>query len=74
MMAELFPREAIFKKTYLMIVAVIDKEWERVTFYTRGIATATQLGSHDLKAANKNTGPDIAQILQAYQLGSSPSL
>lgn len=67
-------REKIFDETYLMIVAVIDKMHDRVTFYHRGINTATQLGLRDLRASNKNTGPDVGEILKAYQLGSAPSL
>lgn len=67
-------REAIFKKTYLMIMAVIDKQWERVTFYYRGINGATEVGVRDLKAANKGSGPDVSDILRAYSLGNSPTL
>lgn len=67
-------REDIFKKTYLMIMAVIEPEWNRVTFYHRGIKNATTLSINSLKAANKGNGPDVAEILKAYQLGSSPSL
>jgi len=28
----------------------------------------------DLKANNRGSGPDISEILRAYQLGSAPSL
>lgn len=67
-------REKIFKETYLMIVAVIDKQWERVTFYHRGIHSRTEVGMRDIKAANKGNGPDVSEILKAYQVGNSPSL
>lgn len=67
-------RQKIFQETALMIMVVIDKEWDRVTFYHRGIALPTQLGVRDLKAANKGTGPDVSDILRAYQLGNAPSL
>jgi hypothetical protein len=67
-------REKIFKKTYMMIMAVIDKQWERVTFYHRGIATPTEVGVRDLRASNKGSGPDVSDILRAYTLGQSPSL
>lgn len=67
-------REAIFKKTYLMIMAVLDKQWERVTFYHRGINGTTEVGVRDLKSANKGSGPDVADILRAYSLGNSPTL
>lgn len=67
-------REKVFKETYLMIVAVIDKQWERVTFYHRGISERTEVGMRDIKAANKGNGPDVSEILKAYQVGHSPSL
>jgi hypothetical protein len=67
-------REKVFKETYVMIMAVIDKQWQRVTFYYRGINHHTQLGVRDLKASNKGGGPDVSEILKAYQVGNSPSL
>lgn len=67
-------REKIFKKTYLMIMAVVDKQWQRVTFYHRGIHGETVVGVRELKAANKGSGPDVSDILRAYSLGQSPSL
>ena len=67
-------REKVFKETYMMIVAVVDKEWDRVTFYHRGISEATEVGMRDLKVANKGSGPDVSDILKAYQIGSNPSL
>lgn len=67
-------REKVFKNTYIMIMAVIDKQWERVTFYHRNINEVTEVGVRDLKAANKGNGPDVSDILRAYQLGNSPSL
>ena len=67
-------REKVFAETYLMIIAVIDKGFDRVTFYHRGLNTATQLGIRDLKASNKNTGPDVGELLKAYQMGSAPTL
>lgn len=67
-------REKIFKETYLMIMCVIDKSWNRVTFYHRGIPVATSVSADILKARNKGNGPDVSDILKAYQVGSAPSL
>lgn len=67
-------RDKIFKNTYIMIMVVVDPDWEQVTFYHRGIATPTQLSIRELKTANKSTGPDIAEILKAYQLGQNPTI
>lgn len=73
-MSDFKTRQQIFKETALMIVAVIDPSWDRVTFYHRGIPQATSLSARELKAANKGTGPDVSDILKAYQLGTAPSL
>jgi len=67
-------REKVFAKTFLMIVAVIDKQWDRVTFYHRGLPHGTDISLSDMKASNKGSGPDVGEILKAYQLGSTPSL
>lgn len=67
-------REALFESGYMMILVVIDRSWERVTFYHRGITMPTTLGIRDIKNSNKGSGPDIGDILKAYQMGNSPSL
>jgi hypothetical protein len=67
-------RQKAILETSLMFVAVVDKEWERVTIYTRGFRDPIQLNARDLKTQAKGTGPDINEILKAYRLGSTPSL
>lgn len=66
-------REKIFKETYTMIMVVIDPDWDHVTFYHRSIELPTELSVKELQATNKNKGPDVAEILKAYQMGNSPS-
>jgi hypothetical protein len=67
-------REKIFNGTYAMILVMIDRGSERVTFFHRGIDSVTEVSIRDLKAGNKNSGPDVGDIMKAYQMGSSPSL
>lgn len=66
-------RERIYQKSYIMIVVVIDKAWERATFYSRGINGSTEVSLRDMKSSNKG-GADVSDILRAYQLSNSPSL
>lgn len=66
-------RENIFETTQSMLMFVIDTEWDRVTIYHSGFQAPTKLELRELKSANKNAGPDVAEILKAYQLGSAPS-
>lgn len=67
-------RKRVFDSTYLMIMAVVDPEWEHVTFYHNGIAAATTLSLSELKNSNKGNGPDVMEVLKAFQLGSAPAL
>lgn len=67
-------RQKLFEATYLMLLVVVEKEWNRVTIYHRGIPLPTKVSTRDLKSANKGTGPDVGEILKAYRLGNAPSL
>lgn len=67
-------RQKIFDSTYIMILVVIDRQSERITFYHRGIAAATNVGLRDIKISNRGSGPDISDVLKAYTLGNSPSM
>lgn len=67
-------RKKLFDAGYLMLLAVIDKQWDRVTFYHRGIPDSTSVSHRDMKAANKGSGPDVADILNAYRQGHAPTL
>jgi hypothetical protein len=67
-------REKMMDTTYIMILCVIDKQWNRVTFYHRGMHLPTEVSVKDLKAANKGNGPDVSDILKAYQVGNQVSI
>lgn len=66
-------REKAFENTYAMIIVVIDREFERVTYYTRGVASSTDLSVKEIKAASKGKGPDIGDILKSFTLGNAPT-
>lgn len=67
-------RKALFESSNLMIVAVVNKQWERVVFYFRGLDASTTMSYKDLKAAGKSDGGNVVDILKAYMAGSAPSL
>lgn len=66
-------RQKAFENTYAMIIAVIDRNFERVTFYHRGIAASTDVSIRDIKSSNKTKGPDILDVMQALSSGKAPS-
>lgn len=64
-------RDKAFENTYAMLIVVVDREYERVTFYTRGNSTSTDVSLKEIKAANKNgKGPDIGDLLKSLAIGS----
>lgn len=65
-------RKKAFENTYAMIIAVVDREWERVNFYSRGINAYSDFSIKEVKAANKGKGPDIAEILKSFNMGTPP--
>lgn len=67
-------RNAIFEHTAMMILAVYDKDYDRVTFYYHGIAEKTELGVRDLRSSNKGDGANVTDILKAFLGGGAPSL
>ena len=67
-------RNKAFENTFAMMLVVIDREWERVTFYHRGINGGTELNIRDIKAINKKSnGADIADIMRSLMQNNSPS-
>jgi len=56
-----------------MIIAVVDRDWERVSFYIRGIDAGVNVSIKDLKQPSKDKGPDILDILKSLQAGQAPS-
>lgn len=66
-------RQRLFEESALMLLTLVDRELGSVKIYHRGIANPTKLLLRDLKAINKNTGPDVAEILKAYRAASAPA-
>ena len=66
-------RQAVFDNSNLMLLVVVDKQWDRCTIYTRGIDASTTLSVKDMKNSSKGSGPDVAEIMKAYLAGSSPN-
>lgn len=67
-------RHPIFQTTNLMILVVIDKSWEQITFYHRGINAFTKVSVKDLKNASKKDGGDVNAILKAFVEGKAPTI
>lgn len=66
-------RDNLFQDTYAMMLCIVHKDAERITFYHRSIAQPTTLSVGALKNASKNKGPDVGEILKAYTLSTAPT-
>lgn len=66
-------REKILEDTYAMIVAVVDTEWEQVTFYFNGIAYPSTISVRAMKSAGKGKGPDIGDVMKSLLEGRAPT-
>lgn len=67
-------REKIFKDSYVMLMAVVDTQWEQVVIYHRSIDQFTQLSFRDIKSSSKDNNIDIGKILQSLLTGSAANL
>lgn len=65
-------REDLFKQTFGMLIFVIDTEWDRVTIYHRSIEKPTTISIKEIQRKNKQSGPDILDVLNAYNKRENP--
>lgn len=66
-------RDKVFESGYAMIIAVVDRQYDRVKFYHRGMAQVTNLHIRELKSANKGNGIDVYDVMKAFVAGNSPA-
>lgn len=64
-------RDVIFSNLYMMILIVVDKDWQRITIYYRNISEPTILPIKAL-GKSKNSGEVILDVLQSLISGTTP--
>lgn len=67
-------RQRLFSDTLTMIIVVVDRRWETVTFYHRGLRRYTELNLRDLAKGGKGSNLDVTEVIRAYQAGNAPSM
>lgn len=66
-------REKIFQKTYAMLIAVVQPQWQEVTIYHHSINRPTKVSFKDMKSIGKSSsGDEVTQVLEAYKIGDAP--
>lgn len=66
-------RERMIDDTGIMIIAVVDREMGMINIYRHLLKPASTVTEQDLKNSKSTNGPDLSEILKAYQLGSNSS-
>ena len=58
-----------------MFIVVVDKNYERVTIYTRDIAQPTTLSFREIKsvANSSRQGDNVMEVLKQLTMGNPPS-
>jgi len=62
-------RKKAFDSTYAMIIAVVNRDYQTVTFYVRNINQPTEVRVSSLKQSNRNSGPDIMEVMKSFNMG-----
>jgi hypothetical protein len=58
-----------------MILAVVDRGYDRVRFYHRGIDQYSDLSIRDIKANGRDAnGSQVTDIMKAFLKGSAPQI
>jgi len=67
-------REALFGPSSLMILAVVDPDYDRITYYHRGISQGSTVSRRDLEKSNRAGGPNPTDLMKAFLQGHAPSI
>lgn len=67
-------RDDIFARSGLIMLIVVDEMYEMVTMYHRGQNHKMELTFSECKTAAKGNGPNVMEILKAFQAGQVPNI
>lgn len=68
-------RNLIFSNTQTLILAIVNRDRETVTLHYHDINVPTTVTFKELKSSGgKGGGPDVMEILKAYQMGNGVNL
>lgn len=66
-------RRVLENNSSIMLLVVVDRGYEQVSIYHRGIEGVTTLSVNSVKNSSKAAGPDIMKVLEAYKTMKAPS-
>lgn len=65
-------RAKLVQNSYMMIMAVVDPQWENVVLYHAGIRQPTTVQIKDLKGVGKGKDVDIVEVIKLLQSSNAP--
>lgn len=65
-------RKRVFNENSAMMIMIVDREWETIDCYTRGVPGVANWTFKQFEGLSKGNGPDITEIMKAYTLGQNP--
>lgn len=66
-------RRTLERNSGIMLLVVVDRSFEQVEIFHRGIEGSTELSINAMKNASKNTGPDVMKIFEMYKSMKAPT-
>lgn len=65
-------RQAMFEKSFGMVLVVVDRSWKNCKIYTHGIEDFTTVSFSQMDGANKGKNGDIKEIFNALMMSDAP--
>lgn len=66
-------RKVLEQNSGIMLLVVVDRNYEQVEIFHRGIEGSTELSLNAMKNAAKNSGPDVMKIFEMYKSMKAPT-
>lgn len=66
-------RERLFKESSMLVIYVVDQEFQQVTIYYRNIDKASTVSIANMQNSNKNGGSDIKSLVDILKDRNAPS-
>jgi hypothetical protein len=66
-------RKVLEQNSGIMLLVVVDRNFEQVDIFHRGIEGSPELSFIAIKYVSKNTGPDVMKIFEMYKSMKAPT-
>lgn len=67
-------RDRMFNNVFAAQVVVVNREWNTVTIWDKGLDLPATLSFKDIKTSNQGKGPDLFEMMKSFNMGMPLSL